>query len=79
MLGDLKVHSITLVTPKDGEEEWYQVMFSVTLKKNRIRLKTNKEMWLRQQPEIIMTKLRQRIIGRVTELKMDTEAMSADI
>ena len=79
MLGDLKVHSITLVTPKEGGEEWHQAMFSVTLEKKRILLKTNKEMWLQQQPEIIMSKLRQKIIDRVTELEMDTKAMSSDI
>ena len=79
MLGDLNVSSVTLVTPKDDRKEWYQALFVVTLEKKRILLKTNKEMWLQQQPEIIMSKLRQKIIDRVTELEMDTEAMSSDI
>ena len=69
MLGELKVTSVTHVTPKDGGEEWYQAMFSVVLEKKRVFPKTSKDMWLSRECEMAMRNMQQKIMHQATKLK----------
>ena len=79
MLGELRVTSLTHVTPKYGGEEWHQAMFYVMLEKKRVLLKTNKDMWLSRECEMAMTNMQQKIMHQATKLKIDLDALSSDI
>ena len=54
-------------------------MFSITLEKKRIKLKTNREMWEGQQIDTIMEKMRASILNQAMELDINTAILSADI
>ena len=65
-IGDLKV-SVVLVQPKYGEE-WYQGVFLTTLStKQRCFLKTSKDIWLGRQCDVVMSKLREKIVQKAEE------------
>ena len=67
MLNEIK--GVTLVTPTDDNKTWYQAIFSITLEKKRVFLKTNKEMWLVKQTEQVMNNAGQKMIKRATMLQ----------
>ena len=54
-------------------------MFSVTLEKKRVFLKTNKEMWLSRDCEMAMINMQQKIKQRATQLQIDLDALSTDV
>merc|ERR1712194_872984 len=62
-------------------DEWFQGIFSVTLffRKNPCLLKTNSEMWLGQQSEVVMMRLREKILEIAEESEQDLDAVSSEL
>ena len=79
MLSNIKVTGVKLITPKDGGEAWYQAMFSVMLEKKKVQFKTNKEIWLSRECEMVMNRMQQTIKRQAMLLQIDLDSLSEDV
>ena len=69
--------SVVLVQSKDGEE-WYQGVFSKTLSTKQIcSLKTSKDIWLGRQCDVVMYKLREKIVQKAEEAGLDMHLLES--
>ena len=79
ILGEIKAVSPKLIC-RTNEEDWWQGIFSTTLpNKQRVTLRTTKDIWEGKQVDVVMLQLRDKITNKAREQGLDLELIQNDL